>query len=83
MEFICSICNKNYKSYQSLWNHTYKKHKFNNTQNSSKSLSNTSVKPPEKNQDKLTCENCKKVFSRSDNLKRHKVKCVNNSIDKI
>ena len=26
MEYICKICNKNYKSYQILWNHN---HKFN------------------------------------------------------
>jgi len=26
MEYICNICNKKYKSYQSLWNHKHKYH---------------------------------------------------------
>ncbi len=27
-KFICEICNKNYKSYQSLWNHKHKFHEI-------------------------------------------------------
>jgi hypothetical protein len=94
MEYTCEICNKNYKSYQSIWNHNHRYHKNNSihissdyTQQSSNSLKKSSNKllntqtPIQTNS--LTCEFCKKIFSRSDNLKRHKIKCNKNQTDKF
>ncbi len=87
MEYKCKTCDKFYKSYQSLWNHNHKYHKNNRTHPSSKSphissnkLLNTQI-PIQTNS--LTCEFCKKIFSRSDNLKRHKIKCDKNQTDKF
>ena len=59
MEYKCEICIKNYKSYQSLWNHNYKYHNFNIL----KKITN------------LYCKYCNKKISRIDNLHRHEIKC--------
>ena len=45
MEFKCKICNKNYKSYQSLWIHNHKYHYDNNPQISSIITQKTSINP--------------------------------------
>lgn len=90
MDYHCTACNKKYKSYQSLWNHN---HKYHNTQNpqtssslpqtSSSKLTNSSDKLSDKHIKKLTCDFCEKIFSRIDNLKRHKLKCDKNKSDKL
>jgi hypothetical protein len=89
MDYNCNICNKKYASYQSLWIHNKKYHIDNFPQNSSiypqnSSIypQNSSILPQVKNKiNKLNCEICKKVFSRSDNLKRHQLKCNKNKFD--
>jgi len=91
MEFKCKICNKNYKSYQSLWNHNHKYHYDNNPQNSSSITQKTSINPQnfssiqfqlKDENNKLFCNCCKKFFSRIDNLKRHQIKCNKNKFEK-
>ena len=68
MEHICTICNKNYKTYKSLWNHKKKFH------------INPKPKIPQNNS-LLKCKNCDKVLSRKDNLLRHEKKCYKIKID--
>jgi len=81
MSFKCNICNKSYKSYQSLWNHNHKYHKdikFNNTSVSKPTPPNSALQTSqiETNKKSNECMYCKKVFSRSDNLKRHYLTCT-------
>jgi len=65
MEFICDICNNQYKTYQSLWKHK----KFIHDKKNSNIM--------EKNK-KFTCPNCYKKFTRNDNLAIHmKTTCKN------
>jgi DNA-directed RNA polymerase subunit RPC12/RpoP len=63
MEFKCIICNKNYKSYQSLWNHNHIYHN-NNKQN---------IKIDENNGKtlKYKCVNCPKSFETINELDIH------------
>ena len=84
--FVCKTCNKNYKSKQSLWNHKNKYHKDIYTQKSSnllKTSSNLLKTSSDKQIKKLNCNNCEKIFSRIDNLKRHKLKCNKNKSEQI
>jgi hypothetical protein len=65
MEFICDICNNQYKNYQSLWKHK----KFIHDKKNSNIM--------EKNK-KFSCPNCYKKFTRNDNLAIHmKTTCKN------
>lgn len=84
MEHYCTICNKNYSSYKSLWNHNKLFHISQNSQKSSiilnpssKSLKNSQISTNETNNSniKLKCKYCNKLCSRSDNLNRHELKC--------
>ena len=81
-KYRCEICNKNYKSNNSLWNHNNKFHINDNTksphspQNSTKYPQN-STKLLEKNYNtkKLLCKFCNKLLSRSDSTSRHEKIC--------
>ena len=73
MLYNCEICNKDYKSYQSLWNHNKIKH------------SDLCLKISNK-ECKFSCDTCNKKFRRNANLKYHKnntCKIKNNEINKI
>ena len=75
MEFKCNICNKQYASYQSIWNHNKKFHIDLSTQ-----LHIPSTKSPHSSTlnstvNKYCCKFCKKKLSRSDSVKRHELKC--------
>ena len=86
MEHSCNVCNKVYASYQSLWNHNKIKHTHKTTQNPPEVLSNppnSSSKNVSCKIDKLTCDICKIIFSRSDNLKRHQLKCYKKIEDNL
>ena len=86
MEHRCNVCNKVYASYQSLWNHNKIKHTHNTTLNPLKVLPNppnSSSKNVSCKIDKLTCDICKIIFSRSDNLKRHRLKCCKKYEDNL
>lgn len=56
MDFYCSICNKPFKSYQSIWNHNKKFHTESNIYNKDKQFS---------------CDKCNKKFTRKQNLTIH------------
>ena len=73
MDFSCLICNKNYKSYQSYWNH---KKKFHSDEN------NNYVDTKQRN---FSCSKCNKKFTRKDSLNYHITNtCKNkNADDKI
>lgn len=73
--FYCELCDKNYKSYQSLWNHNKKFHpKCSKVlQNGSKNAPKTPVlvsKNASDNQQSI-CEFCNKQFSKKSNLTKH------------
>ncbi len=79
-KFKCNECNKYYKSYQSLWNHKKKFHSIQPQNNLIKPQMN-SIQPQNDSIssnvpiNKLTCKYCSKIYSRMDNLNRHKKTC--------
>jgi hypothetical protein len=74
MEYKCELCNKEYKSYQSLWNHNKKFHEKNvkNVINNVKNVNNTLKS--------LTCEICNKVFNNRPAKSIHKKTCNKSEI---
>ena len=73
---ICTVCNQEYKSRQSLWNHINKFHKPNNqipTANVPQKLNEIHTTPHKS--DDINCKFCNKVLSRDDSLKRHMKTC--------
>ena len=76
-KFRCKICEKNYASNSSLWNHNKKFHPLNSTilpQNSTILPQNTTNLPQKitfKPIQNIHCNYCNKIFSRNDSLKRH------------
>jgi hypothetical protein len=81
-KFKCNECKKYYKSYQSLWHHKNRFHSI-ITQNTSIQPQNTSIQPQNTSKisiNKLLCEYCNKIYSRIDNLNRHKKKCKSKEI---
>ena len=76
-KFTCKLCNKNYKSIQSLCNHNRRFHKK-ITQNNSKLPQNNSILPQntsKKINKMVYCKYCNKKFSRLDNMNRHMKIC--------
>jgi hypothetical protein len=69
----CNICNKKYKTYQTLWKHNKIKH------------SDLIIHIKQNNKEcKFCCELCNKKFTRNNNLKYHKnntCKIKNNNIN--
>lgn len=91
-EYKCNICNKFYKSRQSLWNH---KNKFHREHNPNIINYNPSINPPiikynpktqgenETVSKKYFCKFCNKEFTHYQNRWRHQKICQNNEIDKL
>jgi hypothetical protein len=80
--YRCNICNKYYKTRQSLWNHNNRYHNNDDNHISSNVTHNedflkkcTSKVPHNEAKNKMSCIRCKKEFSRKDNLKRHEKTC--------
>ena len=61
MSYNCSLCKKNYKSYQSIWNHNNKFHK------------DIVIMIPQKDNKtrKFHCSNCNKKFTRKGSMLYH------------
>jgi hypothetical protein len=69
-DYTCTLCNKDYSSYQSLWIHNKKYHKtkHNNT--------NIQSENKVKSEKKFTCRFCNHMFTRKNNMVMHiKEKC--------
>ncbi len=63
MSYKCTICNKDYKSHQSLWNHNNKFH-------------NNNIISNKKIIGEFKCNNCNKTFTRKNNMINHmKIYC--------
>ncbi len=80
MEYKCNICDKKYKSYQSLWNHNHKFHSTNITIQSPNSHHLDTIKSPESHQyivekNCLKCTYCSKAFSFKQGKYRHEKNC--------
>lgn len=78
MSYNCSICNKKYKSYQSIWNHNNKYH----------TNINTIIQPIDNKIRNFNCSKCDKKFTRKGTMLYHlstacKNKDTNNSNNKI
>lgn len=80
MEYKCTICIKNYKSYKSLWNHNKQFHTNvdiieNNHQNTF--IDENIIKNDDNtlNKNIIKCDICNKVFSFYQNKWRHAKKC--------
>ena len=66
--YKCNLCNKNYSSYQSLWNHNNNFHNNDKTNINNKSL---------------TCDLCNKLFKTRSSKSIHKKKCLNKNNNQI
>lgn len=72
MEYKCNICNKLYKSYQSLWNHNRKFHTINDFKMTSVDFVMTSNDFEKlQNENQIICKYCDKKFTRNNNLNYH------------
>jgi len=74
-EYYCNECNKKYKTYKTLWEHTKKFH-TKNVQECSLNVLNFSKKS-------LVCEVCNKIFKLRSAKSMHKKKCTLNEEEKI
>jgi len=86
MEYKCNICNKLYKSYQSLWNHNNKFHNLQNT-NVTKNVksrihnvhTHNLTSNTIQNNENCVCKYCKKILSTRQSRWRHEKSCNKNS----
>jgi len=69
-EYHCDMCNKNYSSYQSLWNHNKKKHIFIILKNSDNILKNSDTINT-----RYSCRHCDKIFKNIKTRWSHEQKC--------
>ena len=70
-KFICKICNKKYKSYQSLWNHN---HRFHPNLNHSEQNMSISVSILSHNEPKIQmykCDFCDREYKHIQSKNRH------------
>jgi hypothetical protein len=85
MEFPCKVCNKDYSSYKSLWNHNKKFHNINvtnmtpNVTNMTPNVTNmtlnvTNLTPTVTNK-VYECKFCNKSFNYRQNKYQHEKKC--------
>jgi hypothetical protein len=76
----CNICNKNYSSYKSLWNHNKKFHTTNDHKTTIKQPKNdhkTTIIQPKNENNRLACKYCNKLFNFYNNKWRHEKTCKN------
>jgi len=77
MEYRCTKCNKNYSSYQSLWIHNKKFHRYKLIICDQKEIKNNNkeIICDQKEINKLNCIYCNKIFSFRTNKYRHEKTC--------
>lgn len=76
--YLCIDCNKEYKSYTTLWNHNRIKHGGIKTKKSERPAP-TVVK--ENNNDLFTCRNCTKTYKHKQSRYTHEKTCSGNCIE--
>jgi len=82
IDYKCNICNKFYKTYQTLWKHNKKFHSDKNITLPSNTIMETSSNN-HNNHNALICKYCNKMFSHRNNRWRHEKKCkINNESNK-
>jgi hypothetical protein len=83
MEHYCTYCNKNYKSYQSLWKHNKNFH--DNVVNKKSTVINTNIPENEEikniNNKKYACKYCEKEFNTKQSKSRHEKNYCKNKED--
>ena len=83
MDYHCNICNKKYKSYQSIWNHNRKYHTNINKTSSTSGIQMEYIKPINMSTFGIhsehikhnICKFCKKELSNRQSRWRHELKC--------
>jgi len=82
MEFRCKRCNKEYSSYQSLWNHNKKFHteRSEKVQNSVNFGPKKSIFGPLKSEKIYMCRFCEKIYDKKNSRWSHEQKCKNNKL---
>jgi hypothetical protein len=80
MVYNCLKCNKNYKTYQTLWKHNKLYHKPIITDITGSTTENYSIE--NKKVRSYICEYCNKIFTRKNNMNHHKINsCTKNQKD--
>ena len=74
IDHICKVCNKKYKSYQSLWKHNKKFHN-NNVIIGNQIETTTETTGNQNKKSLLVCRFCKKEFNHRNNRWRHEKSC--------
>ncbi len=74
-KYTCNLCDKNYKSYKSMWNHNKIFHSKITPNHSKITPKSLQITPNHSNSlnshSNKTCSFCNKTYSRSDNLNKH------------
>lgn len=70
MSYLCTLCNKNFKSYQSIWNHNKKFHP------------NSIIERNDDKERNFQCEKCNKKFTTKHRLITHKSMSCKQKLDK-
>ena len=86
VDFTCNICNKNYASYKSWWNHTNKFHNksSDNILKSSDNILKSSDNILKSSDNKIyNCRKCNKIFYNVKTRWSHEQKCKINKIDEL
>jgi hypothetical protein len=84
--YICKICNKNYKTYKSLWNHNNNYHKNNVVQKIQQVVENVvqKIQHIKESDDNRTCKFCNKQYcDRSYRWRHEKICKEKNKIEDI
>ena len=83
-KYICKICNKNYKTYKSLWNHNDNYHKVDIIQNIIQNHPTTSSKNhPKSSMMEYQCRKCNKKYKYVQGRWKHEQTCTNDQNKKI
>ncbi len=88
--YICEICQKNYKSYQTLWKHNKKFHNHNIIPDNPSDNQNIILDNPSDNQNIIpdnhslfNCKYCNRQFTFNQNKWRHEKICIKTHENKI
>ena len=82
MSFECKVCCKDYKSYQSLWNHNKRFHVKSVIQCDTSVIQNSLVCDTSVINNPLICKFCNRTFNFRNNRWKHEKICKKNNKDK-